>query len=96
MGSKFYFSQWETYFTQFIIKFLKFEEMQYFIHHFKVEMWPAFCKFPILLSAVKLKLDQTFSQFIRRFKIGSFEFLTFESFQFTKRLKIEIFECSSD
>ena len=96
MGSKFHFSRWETYFTQFIIKFLKLEEIEYFIPHVKAEMWPAFCKFPILFSAVKLKLDQTFSQSIRRLKIGSFEFSTFEFFQFTKRLKIGIFECSSD
>ena len=37
----------ETHVTQYIYKFLKFEEMEYPIHHVKVEMWPALCKFPI-------------------------------------------------
>ena len=43
--------------TQFIDKFLKFKEMDYLIHHIKVEMWPALRKFLILFSAVKLKLS---------------------------------------
>ena len=73
VGSKFHFSKWKTYFTQFIDKLLKFEEMEYLIHHIKVEMWPALCKFSILFSAVKLKLGHNFSQFIYRFKIGTFE-----------------------
>ena len=73
MGSKFDFSQWKTYFTKFINKFLKFEETEYLNHHVKVEMWPALCKFPILFSALKFKLVHNFSQFIYRFKIGSFE-----------------------
>ena len=69
LGSKFHFSKWKTYFTQFIDKFLKFEEMEYLIHHVKVEMWPALCKFPILFSPVKLKLGRNFSQFIYRSKL---------------------------
>ena len=31
VGSKFHFSKWKTYFTQFIDKLLKFEEMEYLI-----------------------------------------------------------------
>ena len=33
MGSKFYFSQWKTHFSQFILidKYLKFKEIDYFI-----------------------------------------------------------------
>ena len=36
LGSKFYFSKWKTFFTQFIDKFLKFEEVEYLTHHIKV------------------------------------------------------------
>ena len=60
MDSKFHFSQWKTYFSQFIDKFLKFEEMEYPIYHIKFEMWSALCKFPILISTVSLKSRQTF------------------------------------
>ena len=56
-----------------INKLLKFEEIEYLNHHVKVEMWPALYKFPALFSAVKFKLVHNFSQFIYRFKIGSFE-----------------------
>ena len=35
MGSKFHYFQWKTNFSQFIEKLLKFEEMEYLIHHFK-------------------------------------------------------------
>ena len=60
MGSKLYFSQLKSYFSQFIDKLLKFEEMEYLINNVKVEIWPALCKFPILFSTVKLNLDITF------------------------------------
>ena len=73
MGSKFHISQWKTYFTQFTDKFLKLEEIEYLVHYIKFEMWPALCKFPILFSAVKLKLRPNFSQFIYRFEIGTCE-----------------------
>ena len=53
--------------SQLADKFLKFEEMKYLIHHVKFEMWPAFCKFPILFSKVKLKLGNNFSQFINSY-----------------------------
>ena len=43
--------------------------MEYLIH--PVEMWPALCKFPILFSAIKLKLRHNFSQVINMFKIGT-------------------------
>ena len=42
IGSKLYFYQLKTYFSQFIDKFLKFEEMEYLITHVKFEMWSAF------------------------------------------------------
>ena len=45
----------ETHFTQFINKFLKFEEMEYLIPYVKVEMWPALYEFPILFPAAKFK-----------------------------------------
>ena len=56
--------------------------------------------FPTLFSTVKLKLGHHFSQFIYRFKTGTFESWTkavAPSFwQFTKRFQIGIFEfCSS-
>ena len=73
MGPKFHFSQWKTYFTKLIEKFLKFEEMKYLYHHIKFKMWLALCKSSILFSAVKLKLWYKFSQFIYRFRIGTFE-----------------------
>ena len=38
---------------RFIDKLLKFEEMENFTHHVKLEMLPALYKFPILLSTVK-------------------------------------------
>ena len=66
----------ENIYIQFINKFLKFKEMQYLIHHVKVDMWPALCKFPILFSAVKFNLVHNFFQFINRFKIVSFESCT--------------------
>ena len=62
MGSGFHFFPMENYFNQLIDKFLKFEEM-----------WPPFCKFPILFSAVKLKLGPNFFLFIYKFKIGAFD-----------------------
>ena len=78
MGSKFhfFFSQWKTYFIQFIDKFLKFEEMEIVIHHVEFEIWPVLDKLPILFSAVKLKLEHSLSQFIYRFKIETSESLT--------------------
>ena len=76
VGLKFHFPKWKTYFTHFIDKFLKFGEMEYLIHHIKVEIRPALCRFSILFSAVKLKLEHNFSQFIYRFKIGTYEFWT--------------------
>ena len=51
-------------------KFLIFEEIEYIIHH--VEMWPALCKFPILISAMKLK--HNISQVINIFKIRTSKF----------------------
>ena len=41
MSSKFYLSKWKTYFSQFIDKFLKIEEVEYLIHYVKFKMWPA-------------------------------------------------------
>ena len=49
-GSKFHFSQRKIYFTEFIDKFLKFEEMKYTIHHVKSEILPALRNFAILCS----------------------------------------------
>ena len=65
----FIFPNDETYFTQFMNKFFKFEEMEYLIHHIKVEVWLALCKLLILFSAVKFKLRRSFCQFVYRFKI---------------------------
>ena len=65
----FIFPNGETYFTQFMNKFFKFQEMEYLIHHVKVEVWLALYKLPILFSAVKFKLRRSFSQFVYRFKI---------------------------
>ena len=33
IGSKLHFSQWKTYFSKFVDKFLKFVEMEYLIHY---------------------------------------------------------------
>ena len=41
VGSKFLFSRLKTYFSQFIDKFLKFEEVEYHIRDVKFEMLPA-------------------------------------------------------
>ena len=49
-------------------KSLKFEVMEYLIHHVKVEIWPALCKFPILFSAMKFKLRHNISQVINLLK----------------------------
>ena len=77
MGSKFhFFSQWKTYFIQFIDKFLKFEEMETVIYHIKLEIWLVLHILSILFSAVQLKLEHSLSQFIYRFKIETFESLT--------------------
>ena len=72
MGSKFNLSQSKTYFSQFIDKFLKLEEMEYLIH-VKFKMWLALCKSSILFSTVNLKLEQNFSQYINRCKIGTLQ-----------------------
>ena len=74
MRSKFYFFQWEeTYFSQFIAKFLKF----LVIFHSLCYIWNVssliLCKLPILFSTVKFKLGYNFSQFIHWCKIGIFE-----------------------
>ena len=39
MSSKFYLSKWKTYFSQFIEKFLKIEEVEYLILYVKFKMW---------------------------------------------------------
>ena len=41
MSSKFHLYKWKTYFSQFIDKFLKIEEVEYLIHYVKFKMWPA-------------------------------------------------------
>ena len=41
MSSKFHLSKWKTYFSQFIDKFLKIEEVEYLIHYVKFKMWLA-------------------------------------------------------
>ena len=38
MSSKFYLSKWKTYFSQFIDKYLKIEEVEYLIHYVKFKM----------------------------------------------------------
>ena len=70
----------EKHLIQFIDKFLKFEEVEY-LNHVKFEIYPVFYKFPSLFSAVELKLGHKFSQFIYRFKIGTFESWTWLHFQ---------------
>ena len=41
MSWKFHLSERKTYFSQFIDKFLKIEEVEYLIHYVKFKMWPA-------------------------------------------------------
>ena len=38
MSSKFHLSKWKTYFSQFIDKYLKIEEVEYLIHYVKFKM----------------------------------------------------------
>ena len=38
MSSKFHLSKWKRYFSQFIDKFLKIEEVEYLIHYVKFKM----------------------------------------------------------
>ena len=73
MGSKFNFFHWKTYISQFSDQLLKSEGTEYLAHHVKLEIWPVLCKFPTLLSTVKLKFGHNLSQLIYRFKIGTFE-----------------------
>ena len=47
--------------------------MEYLIHPVEVEIWAALCKFPILFSAIKLKLKHNISQVVNMFKIGTFK-----------------------
>ena len=62
-------------FLHFIDKFLKFEGMEYFIHHVKFGMWLFLCKFPILFSKVKLKLGHNNSLIHQQlFKTGTLEY----------------------
>ena len=41
MSSKLHLSKWQTYFSQFIDKFLKIEDVQYLIRYVKFKMWQA-------------------------------------------------------
>ena len=41
MSSIFHLSKWKTYFSKFIDKFLKIEEVEYLIHYAKFKVWPA-------------------------------------------------------
>ena len=41
MSSKFHLSKWKTYFSQFIDKLLKIEEVEYLTHDVKFKMWRA-------------------------------------------------------
>ena len=45
MSSKFHLSKWKIYFSQFIDKYLKIEEMEYLIHYVKFKI-----KFPLFLQ----------------------------------------------
>ena len=60
MDSKFYFSQWKTFFSWFFAKVLKFVV----ISHSLCYVWNVsnliLCKLPILFSKVKLKLGHNF------------------------------------
>ena len=49
MSSKFHLSKWKTYFSQFIDKFLKIEEVEYLIHYVKFKMRSV----PILTQRLK-------------------------------------------
>ena len=44
MSAKFHFPQWNVHFFKFffIDKYLKFKEIDYFIHYIKFEMWLAY------------------------------------------------------
>ena len=41
MSSKFHLSKWKTYFSQFIDKHLKIEEVEHLIHYVKFKICPA-------------------------------------------------------
>ena len=41
MSSKFHLSKWKTYFSQFIDKHLKTEEVEHLIHYVKFKICPA-------------------------------------------------------
>ena len=41
MSSKFYLLKWKRYFSQFIGKYLKIEQVEYLFHYFKFKMWLA-------------------------------------------------------
>ena len=68
-----FFFQWKTVFSQFIIKFLQFQVMEYLIRYFSNVNSLILCKLLILFSAVKLELGHNFPQHIHRFKIRIFE-----------------------
>ena len=72
IGSKFHFTQWKTYFSQFIDKFLKTEVMNCLIHYVLNVIRIILYKLTNLFSTVKLKLGPNFSQFNYRFKIEIF------------------------
>ena len=49
MSSKFYLSKWKTYFSQFIDKFLRIEEMEYLIHYVNLKCdLPYFMQIPFV------------------------------------------------
>ena len=41
MSSRFHLSKQKTFFSQFIDKYLKIEEVEYLIHYVKFKTWPA-------------------------------------------------------
>ena len=61
----------ETYFSQFIDKFLKFEVMEYLIHCVLNRSSLISCKLLALYSTLKLRLGPKFLQFIHNSSIDS-------------------------
>ena len=60
MRSKFQLSKWKTYFSQFIDKYLKTEEVEYLIHYVEFTMWPALfysLLFPFIPSVFPASLN---------------------------------------
>ena len=70
MSSKLHLSKWKTYFSQFIDKFLKIEEVEYLSNYVEFKMWPALFYVDSLCFPNIFEFWCYFPQFTQRLTTG--------------------------